>query len=140
MDSFTLFLACMHLAHISDVPSEPEPDPPLQFVGPPKPQKPIENGKASQIYVDVYKKQLAELRAKSVAHTLSMGLLGKETEWKALHWTHRAVLLMLAGVEGDLKKMAKKSWQELPPNERMAITSALKVLKESLSKVWCLCE
>jgi hypothetical protein len=49
----------------------------------------------------------------------------ESVEWKRMHLHTRCVLLMVAGVDGDLEALGARDWHELPHPERVAILYAL---------------
>jgi hypothetical protein len=53
-------------------------------------------------------------------------------EWGNIPLAHRMAVLLMAGVDGDLQELARKSWPEFTPGERESIAVAIRSMHASL--------
>ena len=58
----------------------------------------------------------------------------RSREWARLIPEHRMVLLILAGLDGDLGALARRAWSEFTPGERVAVQVGLRALTLSMSQ------
>lgn len=59
-------------------------------------------------------------------------------EWLGLDPAHRMVLLLLAGVDGDLVALANREWREMPPPEKEALKREVRGVKSAFSRLLAL--
>lgn len=68
------------------------------------------------------------VRAAGKVHTTSL----ESIEWQRMHVQTRILLLVAAGIDGELEPMALKDWQEYPPPERLALRGAIRHLRREM--------
>lgn len=57
----------------------------------------------------------------------------RSAEWHGIPHAHRMAVMLLAGVDGDLSALARRSWPEFSDNEKLALQSSIRSLGESLA-------
>ncbi|WP_284336738.1 hypothetical protein [Comamonas sp. NoAH] len=60
-------------------------------------------------------------------------------EWSHIGHEQRVMLMMLAGIDGDLDALAARAWREFTPPERAAIKSEIRAARRTFSRVAALC-
>lgn len=64
---------------------------------------------------------------------------GESREWARIGHEHRMMVMMLAGIDGDLQALAVRAWREFTPAERAAVKSEMRAAKRTFSNVAALC-
>lgn len=64
---------------------------------------------------------------------------GESREWAGIGHEHRMMVMMLAGISGDLDALASRAWREFAPAERDAVKSEMRAAKRTFSAVAALC-
>lgn len=59
-------------------------------------------------------------------------------EWQRLGDATRAVLVLLAGIDGDMGTLTAREWEEVPEAEQDAIRQAARLLHADVSKLYAL--
>ncbi|WP_139019227.1 hypothetical protein [Acidovorax radicis] len=59
-------------------------------------------------------------------------------EWARMAETHRMVLMLLAGLDGDLEALAQRGWRELPEPERERVKSEARFARREFSRLHAL--
>ena len=59
-------------------------------------------------------------------------------EWQRIGDATRAVLVLLAGIEGDMGTLTTREWEEVPEAEQDAIRQAARLLHADVSKLYAL--
>lgn len=74
--------------------------------------------------------RLASLRDHFV-HKATAGVWSdaETREWARVGDEQRVMLMLLAGIDGDLQALAKRAWREFTPPERQAIKGEIRVAK-----------
>lgn len=81
------------------------------------------------------RKRWAELR-RDYRRSAGCGYVDAENqEWFSLPEELRAVILLLAHIDGDLNALANRDWRETPPAERSAIKCAMRSVKRHSARV-----
>ena len=57
----------------------------------------------------------------------------RSAEWFALPHAHRMAVMLLAGIDGELATLARRSWPEFSDPEKVAVQVAIRSLRESLA-------
>ena len=60
-------------------------------------------------------------------------------EWSHIGHEQRVMLMMLAGIDGDLDALAARAWREFTPPERSAIKSEVRTAKRAFVRLSALC-
>jgi hypothetical protein len=60
----------------------------------------------------------------------------RSKEWAALSIEARMAVMLLAGLDGDLSDLARKSWPEFTPAEKTAVQIATRGLFRALEKTF----
>lgn len=69
-----------------------------------------------------YRKLFGEVRDGYVQRATRGTLSDAESrEWARLDHAYRVMLMLLAGLDGELSELAHRAWRELPEGERVAI-------------------
>jgi hypothetical protein len=71
-----------------------------------------------------------EFKALSLGHKPTTSL--ESIEWERLHLHTRMLILMAAGVDGDLESLALRNWHELPRPEQQAVNIEIRGLRNQL--------
>lgn len=58
---------------------------------------------------------------------------GESREWARVEKEQRMVLMLLAGIDGDLQVLATRAWREFTPPERQAIKGEIRIAKRVFS-------
>lgn len=106
-----------------------------------KPKKPAHEGKAVKaLTVDEIRERLKAQRD-ALLQKASMGAWfdGESREWARISHEHRVMIMMLAGIDGDLQVLASRAWREFTPAERDAVKSEMRLAKRTFSNVAALC-
>lgn len=64
---------------------------------------------------------------------------GESREWARISHEHRMMVMMLAGIDGDLDALASRAWREFTPAERAAVKGEMRAAKRTFSAVAALC-
>lgn len=64
---------------------------------------------------------------------------GESREWARVSHEHRMMVMMLAGISGDLDALAARAWREFTPAERAAVKGEMRAAKRTFSAVAALC-
>lgn len=64
---------------------------------------------------------------------------GESREWSGISHEHRMMVMLLAGIGGDLDALATRAWREFTPPERAAIKTEMRAAKRTFSSVAALC-
>ena len=77
--------------------------------------------------------RLSQLRDEA-ARDLSGGryVCARSQEWAALPVDLRMAVMMLAGVDGDLRGLSGRGWREFSPPEREAVRGVLRGMAQAL--------
>lgn len=59
-------------------------------------------------------------------------------EWARLEHAHRVVLMLLAGLDGELSELANRAWRELPEPERVAIKQEARTARAGFSRLFAM--
>lgn len=106
-----------------------------------KPAKPKHAGKAAtSLTVDELRERLKDQRD-GLLRKASLGVWfdGESREWARVGHEHRMMVMMLAGIGGDLDALASRAWREFTPAERDAVKSEMRAAKRTFSGVAALC-
>lgn len=68
-----------------------------------------------------------------------MWMDGESREWARISHEHRMMVMMLAGISGDLDALAARAWREFTPAERAAVKGEMRAVKRTFSAVAALC-
>lgn len=68
-----------------------------------------------------------------------MWMDGESREWARISHEHRMMVMMLAGISGDLDALAARAWREFTPAERAAVKAEMRAAKRTFSAVAALC-
>lgn len=83
-------------------------------------------------------------RLRDIADKIRAERAGRESlcrraaEWLAMPAMHRMAVLLLAGIDGDLAKLSRRSWAEFTTPEKIAVQVAIRSLKTSLNSAYAL--
>lgn len=64
---------------------------------------------------------------------------GESREWARVSHEHRVMIMMLAGIDGDLETLAHRAWREFTPAERDSVKCQMRLAKRTFSAVAALC-
>lgn len=64
---------------------------------------------------------------------------GEAKEWSRIAHEQRVMLMLLAGLDGDLQTLATRAWREFTPPERSAIKSEIRAAKRAFGGLAALC-
>lgn len=64
---------------------------------------------------------------------------GESREWARISHEQRIMLMMLAGISGDLGELASRAWREFTPAERDAVKTEIRTAKRTFTGVAALC-
>ncbi|MEZ2739128.1 hypothetical protein [Comamonas jiangduensis] len=106
-----------------------------------KPPKPKHLGKpAASLSVPEAREHLRTLRD-GLLQKASGGVWmdGESREWARVSHEHRMMVMMLAGISGDLDALAARAWREFTPAERAAVKGEMRAAKRTFSAVAALC-
>lgn len=106
-----------------------------------KPAKPKHEGKpAKHLSVRELRERLKTQRDALLAKA-SAGVWfdGEGREWSGISHEQRMMLMLLAGIGGDLEALAVRAWREFTPPERAAIKTEVRAAKRTFSNVAALC-
>lgn len=106
-----------------------------------KPAKPKHEGKAaSNLSVPELRERLKAQRDALLSRA-SFGVWfdGESREWAHIGHEHRMMVMLLAGIGGDLDALATRAWREFTPPERAAIKTEMRAAKRTFSSVAALC-
>ena len=106
-----------------------------------KPPKPKHLGKpAASLSVPEARERLRTLRD-GLLQKASGGVWmdGESREWARISHEHRMMVMMLAGISGDLDALAARAWREFTPAERAAVKGEMRAAKRTFSAVAALC-
>lgn len=88
---------------------------------------------APAICVPSIRQQLRQIADQIRAEKLALaGRCMRSIEWGNVPLAHRMGVLLMAGVDGDLSDLSRKSWPEFNPMEQESITVAVRSLHASL--------
>jgi hypothetical protein len=59
-------------------------------------------------------------------------------EWARMAETHRMVLILLAGLDGDLGALAQRGWRELPEPERERVKAEARFARREFARLHAL--
>lgn len=106
-----------------------------------KPAKPKHAGKATtSLTVPEIRERLKDQRDGLLRKaSLGMWFDGESREWARIGHEHRMMVMMLAGISGDLDVLASRAWREFTPAERDAVKSEMRAAKRTFSAVAALC-
>lgn len=106
-----------------------------------KPAKPKHTGKAAtSLTVPELRERLkAQRDALLVKASHGVWFDGESREWARIGHEHRVMVMMLAGIDGDLQMLATRAWREFAPAERAAVKTELRAAKRTFSAVAALC-
>lgn len=62
----------------------------------------------------------------------------RSREWALIPLELRMALLMMAGIDGDLSSLSRRSWPEFTPAEKLAVQVALRLVHSGLSRTFAL--
>lgn len=106
-----------------------------------KPAKPKHEGKdASNLSVPELRERLKAQRD-ALLGKASFGVWfdGESREWAHISHEHRMMVMLLAGISGDLDALATRAWREFTPAERAAVKTEMRAAKRAFSSVAALC-
>lgn len=106
-----------------------------------KPAKPKHEGKAaSNLSVPELRERLKAQRD-ALLGKASFGVWfdGESREWAHISHEHRMMVMLLAGIGGDLDTLATRAWREFTPAERAAVKTEMRAAKRAFSGVAALC-
>lgn len=86
-----------------------------------------------------YRKLFGEVRDRYVRQATQGRLSDAESrEWARLDHAYRVMLMLLAGLDGELSELAHRAWRELPEHERVAIKQEARTARHGLAKLYAL--
>lgn len=106
-----------------------------------KPKKPVHKSKPiAEMSVAEVRERL-KLQRDELLRKASAGVWfdGESREWARVSHEHRVMVMMLAGIDGDLETLAHRAWREFTPAERDAVKSQMRLAKRTFSAVAALC-
>lgn len=62
----------------------------------------------------------------------------RAAEWLSMPIAHRMAVMMLSGVDGDLSALARRSWSEFSPPEKVAVQITVRALRKSMEGAYAL--
>lgn len=90
--------------------------------------------------IEKARKRLQELRNQLLERaTHGVWHDGEAYEWARLNHAHRMMVMLLAGMDGDLDVLAARAWREFTPPERQAIKTEIRMVKRTFSRTAALC-
>lgn len=106
-----------------------------------KPPKPKHLGKpAASLSVPEARERLRTLRDELLQKASGgVWMDGESREWARVSHEHRMMVMMLAGISGDLDALAARAWREFTPAERAAVKGEMRAAKRTFSAVAALC-
>lgn len=106
-----------------------------------KPKKPVHKGKpVTALTVPEIRERLKAQR-NELLRKASLGAWfdGESREWAHIGHEHRVMVMMLAGIDGDLEALAGRAWREFTPAERDAVKTQMRLAKRTFTNVAALC-
>lgn len=112
-----------------------------QVVKAQKPAKPKHAGKAATSLTVLEIRERLKDQRDVLVRKASFGVWfdGESREWARVGHEHRMMVMMLAGIGGDLDTLASRAWREFTPAERDAVKSEMRAAKRTFSSVAALC-
>lgn len=106
-----------------------------------KPKKPAYAGKPVATLSVPEIRQRLKAQRDALLQKASMGAWfdGESREWARISHEHRVMIMMLAGIDGDLEVLATRAWREFTPAERDAVKAEMRLAKRTFSSVAALC-
>ena len=106
-----------------------------------KPKKPAHEGKPAKLLTVQEVRERLKVQRDELLRKASMGTWfdGESREWARISHEHRVMIMMLAGIDGDLQVLASRAWREFTPAERDAVKSEMRLAKRTFSNVAALC-
>lgn len=106
-----------------------------------KPAKPKHAGKAATSLTVLEIRERLKDQRDALVRKASLGVWfdGESREWARIGHEHRMMVMMLAGISGDLDALASRAWREFTPAERDAVKSEMRAAKRTFSSVAALC-
>ena len=107
----------------------------------PKEEKPAYLTKpVAQLTVTEVRQRLVAQRDELLRRaSLGMWVDGESREWAHVGHEHRVMVMMLAGIDGNLEALATRAWREFTPAERDAVKCQMRLAKRTFSSVAALC-
>lgn len=106
-----------------------------------KPKRPAHEGKpVTALTVPEIRERLKAQRNELLRRaSLGTWFDGESREWARIGHEHRVMIMMLAGIDGDLETLASRAWREFTPAERNAVKAEMRLAKRVFSQVAALC-
>lgn len=106
-----------------------------------KPKKPVHEGKPAKMLTVQEARERLKVQRDKLLQKASMGVWfdGESREWSRISHEHRVMIMMLAGIDGDLEMLASRAWREFTPAERDSVKCQMRLAKRTFSNVAALC-